>query len=67
MRCGVAAGPVGGPAPRQPACREGVSMARVDFSLRRSGSVAAVAAAVTLAGCTMCPDPYDYSGPVPNG
>jgi hypothetical protein len=24
----------------------------------------AVAAA---AGCTMCPDPYDYSGPVPNG
>ena len=20
-----------------------------------------------LAGCTMCPDPYDYSGPVPNG
>jgi len=27
-------------------------------------------AAVVLAaatGCTMCPDPYDYSGPVPNG
>ncbi len=24
-------------------------------------------AAVLLAGCTMCPDPYDYSGPVPNG
>ena len=22
---------------------------------------------VLLAGCTMCPDPYDYSGPVPNG
>jgi len=22
---------------------------------------------VMLAGCTMCPDPYDYSGPVPNG
>ena len=42
-------------------------MARVDSVLRRSGSVAAVAAAVTLAGCTMCPDPYDYSGPVPNG
>jgi len=20
-----------------------------------------------LAGCTMCPDPFDYSGPVPNG
>ena len=25
------------------------------------------AAAAVLAGCTMCPDPYDYSGPVPNG
>lgn len=22
---------------------------------------------MVLAGCTMCPDPYDYSGPVPNG
>ncbi len=21
----------------------------------------------TVAGCTMCPDPFDYSGPVPNG
>ena len=24
-------------------------------------------AALIAAGCTMCPDPYDYSGPVPNG
>ena len=23
--------------------------------------------AVGTAGCTMCPDPFDYSGPVPNG
>lgn len=23
--------------------------------------------AVAVTGCTMCPDPYDYSGPVPNG
>lgn len=22
---------------------------------------------VGTAGCTMCPDPFDYSGPVPNG
>ena len=22
---------------------------------------------VAASGCTMCPDPYDYSGPVPNG
>lgn len=26
-----------------------------------------MAVAALLAGCTMCPDPYDYSGPVPNG
>lgn len=31
------------------------------------GRVAIMAVAVLLAGCTMCPDPYDYSGPVPNG
>lgn len=24
-------------------------------------------AAMVASGCTMCPDPYDYSGPVPNG
>lgn len=24
-------------------------------------------AALLATGCTMCPDPYDYSGPVPNG
>lgn len=24
-------------------------------------------AVLFAAGCTMCPDPYDYSGPVPNG
>lgn len=22
---------------------------------------------LAAAGCTMCPDPFDYSGPVPNG
>lgn len=31
------------------------------------GRLAVAAAAAVLAGCTMCPDPYDYSGPVPNG
>jgi hypothetical protein len=29
--------------------------------------LAALAAVAAFAGCTMCPDPYDYSGPVPNG
>jgi hypothetical protein len=31
------------------------------------GRVAVMAVAMLLSGCTMCPDPYDYSGPVPNG
>lgn len=34
------------------------------MSLARRLLIACVAVA---AGCTMCPDPYDYSGPVPNG
>ena len=29
--------------------------------------VACACMVVSAAGCTMCPDPYDYSGPVPNG
>lgn len=35
----------------------------------RSGGWAAfiVAAACGCGGCTLCPDPFDYSGPVPNG
>jgi len=31
------------------------------------GRFATMVAAALLTGCTMCPDPYDYSGPVPNG
>ncbi len=30
-------------------------------------SHAVIVSAGLLSGCTMCPDPYDYSGPVPNG
>ena len=30
-------------------------------------AVVAIACLVGAAGCTMCPDPYDSSGPVPNG
>jgi hypothetical protein len=33
----------------------------------RGTTLAAALAAAMLAGCTMCPDPFDYSGPVPNG
>lgn len=35
------------------------------FALGVPGAV--IVAAGLLSGCTMCPDPYDYSGPVPNG
>lgn len=42
-------------------------MTRVPGLPRRTGLCAAGVALVTLAGCTMCPDPHDYSGPVPNG
>jgi hypothetical protein len=36
--------------------------------LPRAWTLAAVAAAgLSSVGCTMCPDPFDYSGPVPNG
>ena len=37
----------------------------------RSAPVVVAAALVVLlagaSGCTMCPDPFDYAGPVPNG
>lgn len=33
----------------------------------RSAWPALALAGVVATGCTMCPDPYDYSGPVPNG
>ncbi len=29
--------------------------------------VTAVVAVICFAGCTMCPNPFDYAGPVPNG
>ena len=29
--------------------------------------MAAIGASLLATGCTMCPDPFDYSGPVPNG
>jgi hypothetical protein len=34
---------------------------------RRYLLAAAVVAVMAATGCTMCPDPYDYTGPVPNG
>ena len=33
----------------------------------RSLAACVACAALVAVGCTMCPDPYDYSGPVPNG
>jgi hypothetical protein len=37
------------------------------IAVSRSSRFLVVASAMLLGGCTMCPDPYDYSGPVPNG
>lgn len=42
-------------------------MERTGCSGVMCGRALALAHAVLLAGCTMCPSPYDYSGPVPNG
>ena len=42
-------------------------MARTCSLVAGRGMVALACSAALLAGCTMCPDPYDYSGPVPNG
>lgn len=33
----------------------------------RWAGVAVMVGLTATVGCTMCPDPYDYSGPVPNG
>lgn len=33
----------------------------------RGMSLAAMALSLLATGCTMCPDPFDYAGPVPNG
>lgn len=37
------------------------------FHGRRGIRLAAVAVTLLVSGCTMCPDPFDYAGPVPNG
>lgn len=43
-------------------------MHRAGWLTATSGSrVAAAVVVAALTGCTMCPDPHDYSGPVPNG
>lgn len=43
-------------------------MHRQDRTIARPAArLAWLGAVVAFTGCTMCPDPYDYSGPVPNG
>lgn len=41
--------------------RSGDNPSRTGFAL------AAILVMAASTGCTMCPDPFDYSGPVPNG
>lgn len=42
-------------------------MTRIASSVRATGLAAVACGIAIFSGCTMCPDPYDYSGPVPNG
>ena len=42
-------------------------MARMSLLVGGRPRLALACWSALLAGCTMCPDPYDYSGPVPNG
>ncbi len=35
--------------------------------MTRFAGACLAAVVIAAAGCTMCPDPFDYSGPVPNG
>ena len=64
---GTTVGPVGGLAPRQFGLLEALSMARISSPVPVWALVATAWCVVALSGCTMCPDPFDYSGPVPNG
>jgi hypothetical protein len=34
---------------------------------RGIGGLLGIVMVAATGGCTMCPDPFDYSGPVPNG
>ena len=43
------------------------TMLEAAAALRRPFLACASAVTLLVSGCTMCPDPYDYSGPVPNG
>lgn len=42
-------------------------MTRANDRPRSPWTAWAIALALTVTGCTMCPDPFDYAGPVPNG
>lgn len=43
-------------------------MLRSSPTCRTAGAaVCAMGLMAAVTGCTMCPDPYDYTGPVPNG
>jgi len=58
-------GLAGGPAPRRPGCLE---TAAVPASRpARACLPLALLVPVLATGCTMCPNPFDYAGPVPNG
>jgi hypothetical protein len=68
-RCGIFRTAGDGDAVTGPGCSKDwqATMLEAAAALRRPFLACAACVVVLSAGCTMCPDPYDYSGPVPNG
>ncbi len=60
-------GPAGGPASRQPDFRPVAADCQASIAMSSTARFLCAFVVAAAAGCTMCPDPYDYSGPVPNG
>jgi hypothetical protein len=46
---------------------DGTSRGNREAIPHRAVAAALVAVVLSSAGCTICPDPFDYSGPVPDG
>ena len=66
MLFGMLVGLAGEPAPPWPESHGGRTVAVLRI-LRFRPLLPLALVPIVLAGCTMCPNPFDYSGPVPNG
>jgi len=67
-RCGMSRPAGDGAAVAGPGCSNDWQATMLQAAVAWRCLVACAGCALlAAAGCTMCPDPYDYSGPVPNG